>query len=79
VARKLLSCEAHPGLYEIAEVIDGDDEAVAQQRRHLPGKASGVEVEYDQRLVLAFREGQAIRVGWFADREAVLEAAGLRE
>jgi hypothetical protein len=42
---------------------------VAHQRRHLQGKAGGVEVEYDQCLVLAFREGQAIRDEWFADRE----------
>jgi hypothetical protein len=46
-----------------------DDKLVAHQRRHLQSKASGVKVEYDQCLVLAFREGEAIRDEWFADRE----------
>jgi hypothetical protein len=31
----------------MAEVISGDDKVVAHQGRHLLGKASGVEVEYD--------------------------------
>ena len=52
----------------MAEVVD--DKLVANQRRHLQSKASGVEVDY---LVLAFREGEAIRDEWFAGRETALE------
>jgi ketosteroid isomerase-like protein len=67
------------GPYELVEVIDGDDKIVAHQRRDLRGKASGVEVEYDYWVVLTVRDGKALRLEWFADRETALEAAGLRE
>jgi ketosteroid isomerase-like protein len=67
------------GSYELAEVIDGDDRIVAHQRRDLRGKASSVEVEYDYWLVLTVRDGKALRLEWFVDREAALEAAGLGE
>jgi len=65
------------GPYELVEVIDGDDKIVAHQRRDLRGKSSGVEVEYDYWLVLTHRDGKAVRLEWFADREVALEAAGL--
>jgi ketosteroid isomerase-like protein len=67
------------GPYELVEVIDGDDKIVAHQRRDLRGKASGVEVEYDYWVVLTVRDGKALRLEWFADRETALEAAGLSE
>jgi ketosteroid isomerase-like protein len=68
-----------PGPYELVEVIDGDDKIVAHQRRDLRGKSSGVEVEYDYWVVLTVRDGKALRLEWFADRETALEAAGLGE
>jgi ketosteroid isomerase-like protein len=46
------------GPYGLVEVIDGDDKVVANQRRDLRGKSSGVEVEYDHWLVLTVRDGK---------------------
>ncbi len=68
-----------PGPYEMAEVIDGDDQVVAHQRRDLRGKTSGVEVEYDYWVVFTFRNGKAVGAEWFDARLEALEAAGLQE
>jgi ketosteroid isomerase-like protein len=66
-----------PGVFELTEVVDGDDKVVARQRRTMRGRASGVEVEYDYWVVLTYRGGKALRVEWFDDRATALEAAGL--
>jgi ketosteroid isomerase-like protein len=68
-----------PGPYELGEVADGGDHVAARTRRDLRGKSSGVEVEFDLWAVLTFRDGKVTRVEWFEDRQAALEAAGLRE
>ena len=66
-----------PGIYEIVEAIDEGDIVAAHLRRDLRGKSSGAEVEYDYWVVLAARDGKAIRIEFFDDRAAALEAAGL--
>jgi ketosteroid isomerase-like protein len=68
-----------PGRYELDEVADGGDYVAARMRRHLRGKSSGVEVEYDYWVVFTFRDGMFARAEWFEDRQEALEAAGLRE
>ena len=66
-----------PGRYELDEVADGGDYVAARMRRHLRGKSSGVEVEYDYWVVLTIRDGMFARAEWFEDRQDALEAAGL--
>ena len=68
-----------PGPYELAEVVDGDRTVAIRFRRHLRGKASGVEVDYDYWAVFMFRDGRVSRVEWFRPDAEALEAAGLSE
>ena len=66
--------------YEIAEQVDaGDDQVLVNQRRHMRGSSSGVEVDYDYWLLATLRNGKAIRLQWFETRADALEAAGLSE
>jgi ketosteroid isomerase-like protein len=64
---------------ELDEITAGGDYVVARMRRHLRGKSSGVEVDYDYWLVVRFRDGKMARAEWFEDRDAALKAAGLSE
>ena len=57
---------------------EGDVLVVAEQQRGR-GRGSGVEVEMRVFSVYAFREGKIRRRQAFTEREAALEAAGLRE
>ena len=66
-----------PGSYDLSEVTESDDHVAARMRRHLRGKSSRVEVEYDYWIVLTFREGQVTRAEWFEGRREALAAAGL--
>ena len=67
-----------PGSYEMVEVFDKDDYVVARLQRDMRGKSSGVEVQYDYWLVVTSRNGKALRLEWFEERDDALEAAGLR-
>ena len=48
-------------------------------RRHLQGRASGIEVDYDYWVVFTFRDGLVFRAEWFETREKALEAAALSQ
>jgi ketosteroid isomerase-like protein len=70
--------EASP--YEFVEVIDArNDRFVADMRREMRGKTSGAHVEYRYWVVVTFRREKALRIEWFTDRVAALEAVGLSE
>ena len=65
-----------PGEYEIAELIDYDnDKVVMHVQRHVRGRTSGVEADFDYWLVGTSRDGKAVRAEWFAQREHALAAA----
>jgi hypothetical protein len=66
-----------PGSYEMADVMDNDENVVTRLKRDMRGRSSGIEVQYDYWLVVTFRDGQAARLEWFEKRESALEAAGL--
>ena len=68
-----------PGSYEMAEVMDNDENVVTRLKRDMRGKSSGVGVQYDYWLVVTIRDRKAVRLEWFEKRESALEAAGLRE
>jgi len=64
------------GEYEIAEVIDcANDKVVMHLRRHVRGRTSGVEADFDYWVVGTSRDGKAVRSQWFAEREQAFEAA----
>jgi ketosteroid isomerase-like protein len=48
-------------------------------RREMRGKTSGAHVEYRYWVVVTFRREKALRIEWFTDRVAALEAVGLSE
>jgi len=65
-----------PGEYEIAEVIDCDnDKVVMHVRRHVRGRTSGVEADFDYWVVGTAQDGKGVRTEWFAEREQALAAA----
>jgi ketosteroid isomerase-like protein len=68
------------GAYEIPELIEaGKGQVVMGGPREVRGKTSGVEVKQDVWGVFSFRGGRIVRIEWFMDRAAALEAAGLSE
>ena len=68
------------GSYDIVEVIDcGDDKVAGRVARHVRGKASGVDADFEYWNVVTLRRGKWLRSEWFTDRAEALEAAGLRE
>ena len=68
------------GAFELGEVIDcGADKVLANTRRAARGKASGAGVNFSYWFMTTYRNGRAIRVEWFADRDEALEAAELSE
>jgi ketosteroid isomerase-like protein len=68
------------GSFELGEIIEArDDTVIANARREARGKASGAGVTFSYWTVGTYRNGKAIRIEWFSDRAAALEAAGLRE
>jgi ketosteroid isomerase-like protein len=66
-----------PGHWQLNEVTHGGDSVAARMQRHLRGKSSGIEVEYDYWVVFSFREGRISRAEWFDQRQKALEAARL--
>lgn len=66
-----------PGRFELSEAIEGDGRVLARMRRHLRGRSSGVEVDYDYWVGFTFEGARATRVQWFDTREQGAEALGL--
>jgi ketosteroid isomerase-like protein len=59
--------------------IDADDDVVVLLHEYRRGRGSGVELESDTAVVFAVRDGRVVRIQGYMDRDAALEAAGLRE
>ncbi|HEX3562376.1 MAG TPA: hypothetical protein VHU24_06025, partial [Solirubrobacterales bacterium] len=64
---------------EPEEFIDAGDEVVVLMHEYRRGRGSGVELESDTAVVFAVRDGRVARIQGYMDRNAALEAAGLRE
>lgn len=62
---------------DVEELIDAGDDVVAVIRVAGRGRVSGIEIEYRPAGVWTIRDGRIVRVVWFADRDAALEAAGV--
>jgi ketosteroid isomerase-like protein len=68
------------GGFELGEIIEAQtDTVVANTRREVRGRSSGAGLAFSYWIVVTFRHGKTIRIEWFSDRVAALEAAGLRE
>jgi ketosteroid isomerase-like protein len=63
--------------FEGREVIDADDKVFAWIRISGRGVVSGIQVEMEQAQVWTFRDGKAVRVEEYFDRDEALRAAGL--
>jgi ketosteroid isomerase-like protein len=62
------------------EFVDGGDHVATRLRHRGRGKISGVEIDEElYHQVATFRNGRIVRMEYFADWDAALEAAGLRE
>jgi ketosteroid isomerase-like protein len=64
---------------EIQEVRDLGDRIVALGRLSVRGKESGAEAESSAGWVVDLKNGKAVRVAEYLDRQEALEAAGLSE
>jgi ketosteroid isomerase-like protein len=72
--------EAFDGTHsEFPDVRDLGDSLVAFGTLRARGKGSGVEVESPIIYVADFKDGKAIRVRTYLDRQEAIEAAGLQE
>ena len=65
--------------FDIHELIDAGDQVFASATMRGRGKHSGVETSWDVWGTWTVRGGHAVRWQTFDDRNAALEAAGLRE
>jgi ketosteroid isomerase-like protein len=64
---------------EVEEVVEaGDDRVVVLAYEHGRGRGSGVQIEQRLAHVWTIRDGRAVAVESFVEREAGLAAAGLR-
>jgi ketosteroid isomerase-like protein len=64
---------------EPEEFIDAGDDVVVLLHEYRRGRGSGVELESDTAVVFAVRDRRVVRIQGYVDRDAALEAAGLRE
>ena len=63
---------------EPEEFIDADDDrAMLVMRLYMTGRGSGVKVERQDAMVVAFRNDKAVRVDWYNNKQQALEAVGL--
>jgi ketosteroid isomerase-like protein len=65
--------------FEPKGFIDAGDNVVVLLHEYRRGRGSGVELETDTAMVFAVRDGRVVRIQGYMDRDAALEAAGLRE
>jgi ketosteroid isomerase-like protein len=63
--------------YDYEELIPVGEQVISIVTRHARGRASGVEVEQPFALLWTLRDGKVIRVVWFLERAAALQAAEL--
>jgi ketosteroid isomerase-like protein len=64
---------------EAEEFIDAGDDVVVLLHEYRRGRGSGVELEAKTAVVVAVSGGRVVRIQGYMDRDAALEAAGLRE
>jgi ketosteroid isomerase-like protein len=66
---------------DFKELIDvGHDRVISVVRTRGRGRASGLELEFDEYAAIwTIDDGKIVRVVWFPSREQALEAAGLSE
>src|SRR5687768_9826633 len=64
---------------DVEEIFDRGDEVVVLLRFRGRGRGSDAELEASMAHVWIFRDGKAIRLRQFLDREQALEAVGLSE
>jgi ketosteroid isomerase-like protein len=64
---------------EAEEFIDAGDNVVVLLHEYRRGRGSGVELETKTAAVAAVRGGRVVRIQGYMDRDAALEAVGLRE
>ncbi len=68
------------GVLENTELIEvGHDKVLGHVQGEMQGKTSGASVAFDFWTVGTYRDGQVLRLEWFAEREQALAAVGLRE
>jgi ketosteroid isomerase-like protein len=65
--------------YEARELVEAGDHVIANMRITGTGKVSGAGFEVSAWWAFEFRGGQVIRGYAYLDRDAALEAVGLRE
>jgi uncharacterized protein len=65
--------------FEVEEVIDAGEKAVAIVRDEGRGKGSGIKLERRHAEVWTLRDGKVVRIEPFDDRAEALEAAGPSE
>jgi ketosteroid isomerase-like protein len=63
----------------VEQILDGEDKVVALLRISAVGAASGVAVERGDGICWTFRDELVVRIDYFNDQHAALEAAGMRE
>jgi ketosteroid isomerase-like protein len=56
-----------------------DDQAIALFQMVAKGRGSGVELTRSDAVVASFREGKAVKLGYYSDQAVALEAVGLAE
>jgi len=62
------------------EFVDGGDRVATRLRHYAQGKGSGLVLDEElYHQVTTFRGGRIVRIEYFTDWNAALEAAGLRE
>jgi ketosteroid isomerase-like protein len=64
---------------EAEEFIDAGEKVIVAFTMSGRGSGSGVDVEANWFHVVTARDNRAVRIEWYATREAALQAAGLRE
>jgi ketosteroid isomerase-like protein len=64
--------------FEPQEYIDAGEQVVVVARLIGRGKASGIEVTRDWAYVWTLRDGKALRMDGFTERQEAIDAAGLR-
>lgn len=64
---------------DVDEIINADPHVVAFERQSGRGKGSGLRWAEETATLFTLRGGKVVRMVWFADRHAALEAAGLSE
>jgi len=66
-------------VWEAEELRDRGDAVVALVRARGLGRGSGLEVDREAAMIWTLRDGRASGLRFYRDREAALDAAGLRE